>query len=194
MVDWSQAPEGATHKAGEFGLWYKLNFIDDTASYWTGSKWGNSGTASSYNDGSLDDMTVRPIPTLETMLTEWRDLTARAQAAQAEADALFEHAGQCHGEICVRLAELGWGAPRVAAVVSEPMLDMSDVNNWTVGDVVEVVTDDAGHGWKLGTRVTVIGVDIEDTGLCVDAVDKTGDSNWMSNTDARWISRPSAQQ
>lgn len=50
-------------------------------------------------------------PTLETMLAEWRDLEARAQAAQAEADALFEHAGQCHGEIVVRLAELGWGAP-----------------------------------------------------------------------------------
>lgn len=54
---------------------------------------------------------VATTPTLETMLTEWRDLEARAQAAQAEADALFEHAGQCHGEIVVRLAELGWGAP-----------------------------------------------------------------------------------
>lgn len=75
------------------------------------------------------DQPFDPIPgsttisTLETMLAEWRDLTARAQAAQAEADALFEHAGQCHGEIVVRLAELGWGAPRVVAVASEPAND-----------------------------------------------------------------------
>lgn len=61
----------------------------------------------------MSDVPEQPtIPTLETMLTEWRDLEARAQVAMAEADALFEHAGQCHGEIVVRLAELGWGAPR----------------------------------------------------------------------------------
>jgi hypothetical protein len=78
--------------------------------------------------------------TLETMLTEWRDLEARAQAAQAEADALFEHAGQCHGEIVVRLAELGWGAPRVAAVVSEPVCRPPLADDWykhvKVGDML----------------------------------------------------------
>jgi hypothetical protein len=65
-------------------------------------------------------------PTLETMLAEWRDLEARAQAAQAEADALFEHAGQCHGEIIVRLAELGWGAPRGPMVPGEPVVTLDD--------------------------------------------------------------------
>ena len=64
-------------------------------------------------------------PTLETMLAEWRDLEARAQAAQAEADALFEHAGQCHGEIVVRLAELGWGAPR-----GKPVVTLDDSDGW----------------------------------------------------------------
>lgn len=64
-------------------------------------------------------------PPLETMLTEWRDLEARAQAAQAEADALFEHAGQCHGEIVVRLAELGWGAPR-----GKPVVTLDDNDGW----------------------------------------------------------------
>ena len=64
-------------------------------------------------------------PTLETMLTEWRDFEARAQAAQAEADALFEHAGQCHGEIVVRLAELGWGAPR-----GKPVVTLDDNDGW----------------------------------------------------------------
>jgi hypothetical protein len=64
-------------------------------------------------------------PTLETMLAEWRDLEARAKAAQAEADALFEHAGQCHGEIVVRLAELGWGAPR-----GEPVVTLDDSDGW----------------------------------------------------------------
>jgi hypothetical protein len=67
-------------------------------------------------------------PTLEMMLTEWRDLEARAQAAQAEADALFEHAGQCHGEIVVRLAELGWGAPRM--VPGEPVVTLDDSDGW----------------------------------------------------------------
>lgn len=68
-------------------------------------------------------------PTLETMLTEWRDLEARAQAAQAEADALFEHASQCHGEIVVRLADLGWGAPRGPMVPGEPVVTF-DKGGW----------------------------------------------------------------
>jgi hypothetical protein len=71
---------------------------------------------------------VEPTTTLETMLTEWRDLEARAQATQAEADALFEHAGQCHGEIVVRLAELGWGAPRM--VPGEPVVTLDDNDGW----------------------------------------------------------------
>jgi len=80
-------------------------------------------------------------PTLETMLTEWRDLTARAQAAQAEADALFEHAGQCHGEIVVRLAELGWGAPRM--VPGEPVVTLDDNDGWVVEG--HTAPDDATH-------------------------------------------------
>jgi hypothetical protein len=71
---------------------------------------------------------VPATPTLETMLAEWRDLEARAQAVQAEADALFEHAGQCHGEIVVRLAELGWGAPRM--VPGEPVVTLDDSDGW----------------------------------------------------------------
>jgi len=69
-------------------------------------------------------------PTLETMLAEWRDLESRAQAAQTEADALFEHAGQCHGEIVVRLAELGWGAPRGPMVPGEPVVTLDDNDGW----------------------------------------------------------------
>ncbi len=73
--------------------------------------------------GDLESLTPQPT-TLETMLTEWCDLEARAQAAQAEADALFEHAGQCHGEIVVRLAELGWGVPRGPMVPGEPVVTL----------------------------------------------------------------------
>lgn len=69
-------------------------------------------------------------PTLEMMLAEWRNLEARAQAAQAEADALFEHAGQCHGEIVVRLAQLGWGAPRGPIVPGEPVVTLDDSDGW----------------------------------------------------------------
>ena len=107
-------------------------------------------------------------PTLETMLTEWRDLEARAQAAQAEADALFEHAGQCHGEIVVRLAELGWGAPRAAMVPGEPVVTLDDdgvdwskakpgdtgamVAQWAArkGDVEFVPSDDEYENFKQG--------------------------------------------
>jgi len=87
-------------------------------------------------------------PTLETMLAEWRDLEARAQAAQAEADALFEHVGQCHGEICVRLAELGWGAPRVTTVASEPVAEepvLAD-NWWRHVKIGDMLTYQVGDG------------------------------------------------
>lgn len=73
-----------------------------------------------------------PAPTLETMLAEWRTLEARAHAAQAEADALFEHAGQCHGEIVVRLAELGWGAPRGPMVPGEPVVTLDEPGAWVI--------------------------------------------------------------
>lgn len=82
-------------------------------------------------------------PTLETMLTEWRDLEARAKAAQAEADALFEHAGQCHGEIVVRLAELGWGAPRGPMVQGEPVVTLDEIEPWVIGG--HAAPDDATH-------------------------------------------------
>jgi hypothetical protein len=82
-------------------------------------------------------------PTLETMLAEWRDLEARAQVAQAEADALFEHAGQCHGEIVVRLAELGWGAPRAPMVPGEPVVTLDTIEPWVIDGYT--APDDATH-------------------------------------------------
>lgn len=129
-IDWSQAPEGATHyspKASHGMRWRRM--IAWGWETWDGKEWITTVNAQPHLYIDREDeqpASTPPIittPTLETMLTEWRDLTARAQAAQAEADALFEHAGQCHGEICVRLAELGWGAPRVAVVASEPAND-----------------------------------------------------------------------
>lgn len=87
--------EGIVTNIDEDGYW--IDFEEQSG--WCGAR------------SDIESLTAKP-PTLETMLTEWRDLEARAQAVQAEADALFEHAGQCHGEIVVRLAELGWGAPR----------------------------------------------------------------------------------
>jgi hypothetical protein len=132
MIDWSKAPEGATHfceTSGtkefgkhENGIW----FFAPPNGEWRECAWQGSVNF------TRDDVVVRPVttPTLETMLTEWRDLEARAQAAQAEADALFEHAGQCHGEIAVRLAELGWGAPRGPMVPGEPVVTLDDNDGW----------------------------------------------------------------
>lgn len=133
-------------------------------------------------------------PTLETMLTEWRDLTARAKAAQAEADALFEHAGQCHGEICVRLAELGWGAPRAAAVapVTE-WRDMTQPLNWQPGDVIKYVHTSHGRQFISGNHYTIeyVSDSGENVGVCHDS---EGDSNGFNSRFFEWVSRPSAQQ
>lgn len=64
-IDWSKAPEGATHKDLNYaptGFWYKFDFQFDTAAYCPpGEKvWIRSGKASEYNDGSMDNMATRP--------------------------------------------------------------------------------------------------------------------------------------
>lgn len=107
---------------------FLTEFADDTRSYITRQEW--------------ETATYSPTPTLETMLFEWRDLEARAQAAQAEADALFEHAGQCHGEIVVRLAELGWGAPRAPMVPGEPVVTLDDSDGWIEYHGSEILAND----------------------------------------------------
>jgi len=115
----SQKPDGATHYSESLVRWYKHDESEGWFFLLGGQHWETSNCLN--GDRAPSDLTrIHPPPTLETMLAEWRDLEARAQAAQAEADALFEHAGQCHGEIVVRLAELGWGAPRM--VPGEPVV------------------------------------------------------------------------
>ncbi|MNO87520.1 hypothetical protein D3C76_789430 [compost metagenome] len=65
-IDWGKAPEGATHKDLKYaptGFWYKFDFKNDTAAYCPHDEkqWVSSGKASEYaNDGSMDDMAVRP--------------------------------------------------------------------------------------------------------------------------------------
>ena len=134
-------------------------------------------------------------PTLETMLAEWRDLEARAQAAQAEADALFEHAGQCHGEIVVRLAELGWGAPRMVpgepVVTLDTSLDMSDWSNWQVGDIIRVLDDEGDSELRAGHDYPIFKIDDEPTTLPIQLLnDRT---MWLYRESMLWISRPSTQ-
>jgi hypothetical protein len=54
-------PEGSTHKDQSWcGLYYKFDFEKNTAAYWDGAKWCKSGSASSYQDGSMDNMVSRP--------------------------------------------------------------------------------------------------------------------------------------
>lgn len=165
-------------------------YADDwNAEYVTREQWENA------RNQLHDSVPAEPIirtPTLETMLAEWRDLEARAQAAQAEADALFEHAGQCHGEIVVRLAELGWGAPRVPMVSGEPVLDMSDYFNWEEGDRLVIIANEACHGFKIGDEVTVRSLQFDDPENPLSA--KSDDDYWfLGPNDAKWISRPSTQ-
>jgi hypothetical protein len=140
-----------------------------------------------------DPLPIITTPTLETMLTEWRDLEARAQAAQAEADALFEHAGQCHGEIIVRLAELGWGAPRM--VPGSPVVtldDMTDWRNWQVGDIVESLI--AEQDVIVCGRYPITLTSPDDDGRCFEVRDGAGEIWPMHAEQLKWISRPSAQQ
>jgi len=146
-----------------------------------------------HEPATVTDQPLPATPTLETMLTEWRNLEARAQAAQAEADALFEHAGQCHGEIVVRLAELGWGAPRM--VPGEPVVTLDEIEPWVIGG--HAAPDDATH---YG----------EETRQFNEGFYKLRGDDWMFRTTtgspwlnigkraggddtSRWISRPSTQ-
>lgn len=131
-MDMSQKPEGATHYVeGSCSPWEKrigddwFTFNCGTGEWWCCSR--GTGDTRLETESGMAPLPIEPTvtnPTLETMLAEWRDLEARAQVAQAEADALFEHAGQCHGEIVVRLAELGWGAPRAPMVPGEPVVTL----------------------------------------------------------------------
>lgn len=61
-VDWSLAPEGATHKDfTPHGLWYRFNTETDIVCYWNNKVWQKSGTTEQYNDGSMDHMEARPV-------------------------------------------------------------------------------------------------------------------------------------
>jgi hypothetical protein len=146
-MDMSSKPEGATHYSESFDRWYKLDVSGEWFFWLGGERWETSNDLNG-GDGVPDLTSLHP--PLETMLTEWRDLEARAQAAQAEADALFEHAGQCHGEIVVRLAELGWGAPRGKPVVTldEPEVFVALSEDWwkhvKVGDMLTYHAGDGG--------------------------------------------------
>ena len=60
VIDWSQAPEGATHRYPG-GLWYKFDFEADTAHYCRWGEWVTGDAAHVYvADGSLKDMIARP--------------------------------------------------------------------------------------------------------------------------------------
>lgn len=198
MIDWSQAPEGATHfcetsGCAEFGkqengVW----FFARPGGEWVECAWQN------HVNFTRDDAVVRPTvttPTLETMLAEWRDLQARAQAAQAEADALFEHAGQCHGEIVVRLAELGWGVPGEPVVALDTPLDMTDWHNWQVGDLIRVVNNEGYDNLiSTGNEYSVVTVDDGYPDLTSLRIAISDHEVWLDRDHMLWISRPSAQQ
>lgn len=62
-IDWSLAPEGATHRNGLDGFWYRFDFEDNTAAYCAalGKPWVLSGDAQGYvDDGSFEQMIERP--------------------------------------------------------------------------------------------------------------------------------------
>lgn len=62
VIDWANAPEGATHRGGPGGLWYKFDFDADTAAYCPDydRTWLDVSPATNYLDGSMDDMIARP--------------------------------------------------------------------------------------------------------------------------------------
>lgn len=201
-IDWSKAPEGATHWGPDcesyIESWYQL-IGDDESFIRVGESrdWQKLTVPMKYVRRLQLVSRPEPIPdsttsTLETMLAEWRDLEARAQVAQAEADALFEHAGQCHGGIVVRLAELGWGAPR-AATAPDESIDITDWRDLRPGDIIEPLN---GCGWVpsvLGKEARVIAMEQSAYmgDLPILAVNESGFQDWGDKF--RFIRRPSTQ-
>lgn len=63
-IDWSKAPEGATHKDTSCpgGFWYKFDYEVNKAAFCQQgeTEWVPSGPATAYNDGSMDNMVARP--------------------------------------------------------------------------------------------------------------------------------------
>lgn len=185
----SKKPEGATHWFPETETknsgWVKV--INNE--YWF---WGEEHTEWMPDDfdGPIDLPSCIPLatvtPTLETMLIERRDLEARAQAAQSEADALFEHAGQLHGEIVVRLAELGWGAPRGPMVPGEPVVTLDEPVRIQKGDIVELIDRGSSTILRVGHPYRVLRA-------MGDILELHADANWVSCSHVRFISRPSTQ-
>jgi hypothetical protein len=212
MVDWSKAPEWAIAYTTD-GAWLGengYNFLErggDIPCHPFVKEGHSLESFVIYEHRGAPGITLRDAvdpatPTLETMLTEWRDLEARAQAAQAEADALFEHAGQCHGEIVVRLAELGWGAPRGPMVQGEPVvtldtpLDITDWRNLRPGDIIECLPNDGyWEGWIVGTEAVVLDVELRDYegDLPIKAGIEGAEGRYSWGNEFRFISRPSTQ-
>lgn len=64
QIDWSKAPEDATHKnfRRPNGLWYRFDFQKNTAEYCSpgDAVWVLSGRATDYEDGSMADLVARP--------------------------------------------------------------------------------------------------------------------------------------
>ena len=62
QIDWAQAPEGATHRSGLNGLWYKFDFQANTAYFCTDHRreWKDASPATDYMvEGSVAGMIAR---------------------------------------------------------------------------------------------------------------------------------------
>lgn len=114
----------------------------------------------------------------------WRDTVI-------ELDAYIEEFTREREALINRLAEEGFALiPPVVSVVSGfSGVDMSDWNNWQVGDVIKVISNTGGHEFAIGTEVTVITVDKFDRSYRIEAT-AGGNDWWLAKGDGEFIRRP----
>lgn len=103
-IDWSKAPEGATHKDTSCpgGFWYKFDYDLNTAAFCPPgqTEWVPSGPATAYDDGSLESMVSRDGRSCEKRIRETKVEELVGRFALHNADnvdwkALFQQMYDC---------------------------------------------------------------------------------------------------
>ena len=71
-----------------------------------------------------------------------------------------------------------------------PQVDLLDWNNWQNGDILEIVANEGGHEFEIGNKVTVIGIDRDDSKYRIEADHPERGDWWLRKDDAIFIARP----
>lgn len=107
-IDWSKAPEGATHKDTSCpgGFWYKFDYELNTAAFCPPgqTEWVASGPATAYNDGSLESMVSREEGSCGQIAAEEREKTV----AEMVRDSILDDGSALWFGNARKLYDAGW--------------------------------------------------------------------------------------